>query len=46
MSESKIYFSLSKALNTYKHISRNIGAIMTASINLVLDISSFHKKGI
>ncbi len=46
MSESKIYFSLSKALNTYKHISRNIGAIMTASRKLVHDNFSFHKKGI
>ncbi len=32
MSQSKIYFSLTT--NTYKHISRNIGATMTASRKL------------
>ncbi len=31
MSESKIYFRLAQVTNTYKHISRNIGATMTAS---------------
>ncbi len=31
ISESKILFRLTKATNTYKHISRNIGATMTAS---------------
>ncbi len=34
MSESKIFFRLTQATNTYKHISRNIGATMTASKKL------------
>ncbi len=35
MSESKIFFRLTQATNTYKHISWNIGATMTASRKLV-----------
>ncbi len=34
MSESKIFIRLTQATNTYKHISRNIGATMTASRKL------------
>ncbi len=34
MSESKIFFRLTQATNTYKHLSRNIGATMTASRKL------------
>ncbi len=34
MSESKVFFRLTQATNTYKHISRNIGATMTASRKL------------
>ncbi len=34
MSESKIFFRLTQATNTYKHISRNIGTTMTASRKL------------
>ncbi len=34
MSESKISFMLAQATNTYKHISRNIGATITASRKL------------
>ncbi len=37
MSESKIFFRLTKTTNTYKHISRNIGATMTASRKLAHD---------
>ncbi len=37
MSESKIFFRLTKATNTYKHISRNIDATMTASRKLAHD---------
>ncbi len=37
MSESKIFFKLTQATNTYKHISRNIGATMTASRKLAHD---------
>ncbi len=33
MSESKLLFRLTQATNTYMHISRNIGATMTASRN-------------
>ncbi len=34
ISESKIFFRLTQATNTYKHISRNMGATMTASRKL------------
>ncbi len=34
MSESKIFFKLTQATNTYKHTSRNIGDTMTASRKL------------
>ncbi len=46
MSESKIYFRLTQATNTYKHISRNIGATMTASRKLAHGkvINFFHKE--
>ncbi len=47
MSESNIFFRLTKATNNYKHISRNIGATMTASRKLAHDkvfFSFFHKK--
>ncbi len=37
MSESKIFFRLTQATNIYKHISRNIGATMTASRKLAHD---------
>ncbi len=37
MSESKIFFRLTQATNTYKHISRNIGATMKASRKLTHD---------
>ncbi len=37
MSESKIFFRLTQATNTYKHISRNIGNTMTASRKLAHD---------
>ncbi len=37
MSESKIFFRLTQATNTYKHISRNIGSTMTASRKLAHD---------
>ncbi len=37
MSESKILFWLTQATNTYKHISRNIGATMTASKKLACE---------
>ncbi len=37
MSESKVYFRLTQATNTYKHISRNIDAIMTASRKIAHD---------
>ncbi len=39
MSESKIliFFRLTQATNTYEHISRNIGATMTASRKLAHD---------
>ncbi len=34
MSESKIFFRLTQTTNTYRHISRNIGATITASRKL------------
>ncbi len=34
MSQSKIFFMLAQATNTYKHITRNIGATMRASWKL------------
>ncbi len=34
MSESKTFFRLTQAISTYKHISRNIGATITASWKL------------
>ncbi len=37
MSESKIFVRLTQATNTYKHIFRNIGAIMPASRKLAHD---------
>ncbi len=37
MSESKRFFRLTQATNTYKHISRNIGTTMTASKKLTHD---------
>ncbi len=37
MSESKIFLRLTQAINTYKHISRNIRATMTASRKLAHD---------
>ncbi len=46
MSESKIFFRLIQATNTYKHISRNIGrATMTASRKLAHDkvFKLFHR---
>ncbi len=48
MSESKICFRLAQATNTYKHISRNIGATMTTSKKLVHDniFLIFSQKGI
>ncbi len=48
MSESKIFFRLTQATNTYKHISRNIGATMTASIKLAHDkvFFIFSQKGL
>ncbi len=47
MSESKIFFRLTQATNTYRHISRNIQATMTASWKLAHDKvlkKEFHKK--
>ncbi len=46
MFESKIFFMLTQTTNTYKHISRNIGATMTASTKLAHDkvFKCFHKK--
>ncbi len=47
MSESKIFLRLTQAINTYKHISRNMGATMTASRKLVHDkVYFFHKKNL
>ncbi len=47
MSES-FFFRLTQATNTYKHISRNIGATMTASRKLdndkVFFFFNFHEK--
>ncbi len=43
MAESKIFFRLTQVTNTYKHISRNIGAIMIASRTLAHD-NVFKKK--
>ncbi len=37
MSESKMFFRLTQTTNTYKYISRNIGATMTASRKLAHD---------
>ncbi len=37
MSESICFLKLTQATNTYKHISRNIGVIMTASRTLAHD---------
>ncbi len=37
MPKSKICFRLNQATNTYKHISRHIGATMTASRKLAHD---------
>ncbi len=37
MSQSKIFFRLTQPTNTYKHISRNIGATITASRKLAHD---------
>ncbi len=46
MSESKIFFRLSQATNTCKHISRSIGATMKASRKLAHDkvFNFFPKK--
>ncbi len=46
MSESKIFLRLTQAIITYKDISRNIGATMTASRKLIhdKDLNIFHKK--
>ncbi len=46
MSESKIFSRLTQAANTYKHISRNIGATKTACRKLAHDkcFNFFHKK--
>ncbi len=46
MSESKIFFRLTQATNTYNHISRNIEATMTTSRKLAHDkvFIFFHKK--
>ncbi len=44
MSESKIFFRLTQSTNTYKHISRNIGATMTASRKLAHKMVFFLKK--
>ncbi len=48
ISESKIFFRLTQATNTYKHISRNIGATMTASRKLAHDtvFLIFSQKGL
>ncbi len=47
MSESKISFRLIQATNSYKHISRNIAATMTASRKLAHDkLLFFSQKGI
>ncbi len=45
MSETKIFLRLIQATNTYKHISRNIGATMTASTKLAHDkvFKLFHR---
>ncbi len=37
MSESKLFFRLTQATNTYKHISRNIWVTLTASRKLAHD---------
>ncbi len=47
MSETKLFFRLTQAISTYKHISRNIWATMTASRKLAHDKDFkkyFHKK--
>ncbi len=51
MSESKIFFRLTQATNTYMHISRNIGATMRVSrklahdkVFLIFSQKSFKKK--
>ncbi len=48
MSESKIFFRLIQATNMYKHISRNIGATMTAYRKLIHDnfFEFCHKKNL
>ncbi len=46
MFESKIFFRLTQATNTYKHISRNIGAMMRASRKLAHDKVFFQQKGL
>ncbi len=48
MSESKIFIRLTQAISTYKHISRNIGATMTASRKLAHDkvFLFFSQKGL
>ncbi len=48
MSKSKIFFRLTQATNTYKHISRNIGATMTACRKLAHDkvFLIFSQKGL
>ncbi len=47
MSESKIFFRLTQATNTYRHISRNIQARMSSGWKLAHDKvlkKEFHKK--
>ncbi len=46
MSESKRFFRLTQATNTYKHISRNIRATMIASRKFAHDkvFKFFHKR--
>ncbi len=48
MSESKIFFRLTQATHTYKHISRNIGATMKTSRKLDHDkvFLIFSQKGL
>ncbi len=43
-----MFFRLTQATNTYKHITRNIGATMTASRKFTHDkvFKFFHKKGL
>ncbi len=47
MSESKIFFRLTQAISTYKYISRNIGATMTASRKFAHEsVLFFSQKGL